>query len=67
MKIELREVRKEDENQIRMMYKEYINAELIAGIDTIEGIRDFEDLDKKTFNEWIEDLEKNKDKKQLPE
>lgn len=67
MKIELREVRKEDENQIRMMYKEYINAEPIAGIDTFEGIRDFEDLDKKTFNEWIEDLEKNKDKKQLPE
>lgn len=67
MKIELREVRKEDGNQIRIMYKEYMNAESIPGIDTFEGIRDFENLDKKTFNEWIEDLEKNKDEKRLPE
>ena len=67
MNIELREVRKEDENQVKIMYDEYMNSELIPGIDRFEGIRDFENLAKMSFNAWIEYLEKNKDEKQLPE
>ncbi len=66
MKIVIREVRKEDEEQVRKMYNEYMNSELIPGLDRFEGIRDFENLDKMSFNEWIEDLEKNKDENQLP-
>lgn len=67
MKIRIREVRKEDESQIRIMYDEYMNSEIIPGIDIFEGIRDFENLDKMCFDEWRKDLEKNKDEKQLPE
>ena len=64
--MEIREARKEDEFQIKKMYNEYINSEPMPGIDIFEGIRDFENLHKMTFDEWIEDLEKNKDEKQLP-
>lgn len=66
MKLEIREVRKEDKNQVKEMYDEYMNSELIPGIDRFEGIRDFENLEKMNFNEWIEVLEKNKDQEQLP-
>lgn len=67
MKIAIREARKEDKSQVRIMYDEYMNSEPITGIDRFEGIRDFENLDKMSFNEWIEYLEKNKDEKQMPE
>lgn len=63
--MQIREVKKEDENQIKEMYNEYMNSKLIPGIDRFEGIRDFEKLDKISFEEWIENLEKNKDEKQL--
>ena len=66
MEIEIREVKKEDEEQVKIMYDEYMNSKPIPGIDRFEGIRDFEKLDKMSFKEWIEDLEKNKDEKQLP-
>ena len=36
-----------------------MKSELIPGIDRFEGIRDFENLDKMTYDEWIKDLEKN--------
>lgn len=66
MEIEIREVKKEDEEQVKIMYDEYMNSKPIPRIDRFEGIRDFEKLNKMSFNEWIEDLEKNKDEKQLP-
>ena len=65
--MELREVTKQDEEEIIEMYDEYIISELIPGIDRFEGIRDFEKLEKLSFNDWIEDLEKNKYEENLPE
>lgn len=65
--MKLREVTKKDEEKIFEMYEEYMSSELIPGIDRFEGIRDFEKLNKLNFNEWIEDLEKNKHKENLPE
>ena len=63
----LREVVKQDEEKIIEMYEEYMSSELIPGIDRFEGIRDFEKLEKLSFNDWIDDLEKNKYEKNLPE
>ncbi|MBP3595934.1 MAG: GNAT family N-acetyltransferase [Clostridia bacterium] len=63
----LREVEEKDKKMIIKMYEEYMLSELIPGIDRFEGIRDFEKLDKLNFEEWINDLEKNKDEKNLPE
>ncbi len=65
--MELREVMKQDEKEILKMYKEYVSSESISGIDRFEGIRDFEKLEKMNFNDWIEDLEKNKYEENLPE
>ena len=48
MNIKLREAEKQDEMQVIEMYKEYINSELVPGIDTFEGIRDFEKLENLT-------------------
>ena len=62
--MKLREVTKQDKEKIMEMYEEYMLSELIPGIDRFEGIRDFEKLNKMSFNEWIEDLEKNKAEKQ---
>lgn len=67
MGIKLREANKEDEKEILQMYEEYLKAEPIDGIDTFEGIRDFEHLEKMNYDEWLEDLEFNKDKSNLPE
>lgn len=67
MNIKIREVNKDDKKQIEEMYQEYINSEAIQGIDTFEGIRDFENLEKMNFEQWLEDLEKNKDERNLPE
>ena len=63
----LREVVKQDEEKIIEMYEEYMSSELIPGIDRFEEIRDFEKLEKLSFNDWIDDLEKNKYEKNLPE
>ena len=63
----LKEVELEDEKIVLEVYKEYMSAVLLPGIDRFEGIRDFEEIDKCTFKEWINNLEKNKDEKNLPE
>lgn len=65
--MKLREVTKKDEEEIIEMYKEYLISELIPGIDRFEGIRDFEKLEKLTFDDWLEDLERNKHEENLPE
>ena len=58
--MELREATKQDKEKIIAMYDEYMKSELIPGIDRFEGIRDFEKLEKLSFREWLNDLEKNK-------
>ena len=63
----LREAKVDDEKIIKDMYDEYMFNEPIPGIDRFEGIRDLEKLDGKSFKEWIKDLEKGKDEKNLPE
>lgn len=65
--MKLREVTIQDKDKIVEMYEEYVESELIPGIDRFEGIRDFENLNKLNFEEWIEYLEKNKYKENLPE
>ena len=65
--MELREVTKQDKEKIIEMYDEYMMSELIPGIDRFEGIRNFEKIEKLSFNDWIDDLEKNKYEKNLPE
>lgn len=65
--MELREVTKQDKEKIIEMYDEYMMSELIPGIDRFEGIRDFEKIEKLSFNDWIDDFEKNKYEKNLPE
>lgn len=63
----IREPRSDDESVILEIYDEYINSEPIPGIDTFEGVRDFEQLEKMEFEEWLMHLEKNKHKENLPE
>ena len=62
----LREVLENDKEEILKIYEEYVNSEPIEGIDTFEGIRNFEHLEKMSFEEWYEELEKNKNKENLP-
>ncbi len=62
----IREPRIDDKKVILEIYDEYINSEPIPGIDTFEGVRDFEKLDKMSFEEWLMYLEKNKHKESLP-
>ena len=54
--MKLKEPTMKDEKKVMEMYKEYMTSNLIPGIDRFEGIRDFEKLNKMSFNEWIEDL-----------
>ncbi len=63
----IREPRIDDEKIILEIYDEYINSEPIPGIDTFEGVRSFEQLEKMDYKEWLEYLEKNKHKENLPE
>ena len=65
--MKLREVAKQDEEKIIEMYDEYLASELIPGMDKFEGIRDFKKLQKLSFNEWFEEIEKNKYEENLPE
>ena len=67
MDITIREVQPKDEKEIKNMFKEYMESDLIPGIDRFEGIRDFELLDKLNFAEWLEELERNKDANNLPD
>ena len=64
--MKLREVIKQDKEKIIEMYNEYMLSEPISGIDRFEGIRDFEKLEKLSFDDWLEDLEKNKYEENLP-
>ena len=65
--MKLREVTRQDKEKIMEMYEEYMLSKLIPGIDRFEGIRDFEKIEKLSFDEWIEDLEQNKHEENLPE
>ena len=67
MNLILREITLEDKDKIYEMYNEYISATPLVGIDTFEGIRDFEKLEYFEFPKWIETLELNKDEKNLPQ
>ena len=62
----LREANKNDEKELFEIYQEYINSKPILGIRTFEGVRDFENLGKMTFQQWLDDLEKNKYENNLP-
>ncbi len=63
----LREIQKQDKQAILEMYEEYMNSELTPGIDRFEGVRNFEHLGSMSFEEWLEELEFNKDKTRLPQ
>ena len=65
--MELREATKQDKEKIIEMYDEYMISELMPGIDRFEGIRDFEKLEKLSFDDWMDDLEKNKYEENLPD
>lgn len=65
--MKLREVTKKDKEKIIEMYNEYMLSELIPGIDRFEGIRDFEKLEELNFDDWLDELEKNKHEENLPE
>lgn len=62
----LREASINDEKIIKEMYDEYMSNDPLPGIDRFEGIRDLEKIKEKTFKEWIDELEKGKDEKNLP-
>lgn len=61
----LREVKIEDKDEILKIYQEYLSSEIIPGVDRFEGIRNLEHLSNLTFEEWINELEKNKDETKL--
>lgn len=64
--IKLREVVIEDKDEILRLYKEYMDAPPIPGIDTFEGVRNFEHLEELSFEDWFKELDFNKDKNNLP-
>ena len=64
--MELRKIVKEDKNEILLIYEEYIESEPIDGIDTFEGIRNLEHLNKMRFEEWYQELIDNEDKEKIP-
>ena len=61
-----REIVKTDEKEILKIYSEYIEAEPIEGIDTFEGIRNFEHIGSMGFKEWYKAVQDNKDKNKIP-
>lgn len=64
--MKLREANKNDEKELIEIYEEYINSKQTPGIRTFEGVRDFENLGKMNFKQWLEDLEDNKHEENLP-
>ena len=64
--MKLREANINDEKDLIKIYEEYINSKPIPGIRTFEGVRDFENLGKMNFKEWLDDLENNKNEENLP-
>ena len=61
----LREVKKNDKDKILKIYDEYLDSQLIEGIDRFEGVRNLEHLSKLTFEEWLEELDYYKDENRL--
>lgn len=64
--MKLREANKNDEKELLEIYKEYIESKPMPGIRIFEGVRDFENLNKMNFKQWLDDLEKNKYEENLP-
>ena len=64
--MKLREANANDEKELFEIYQEYINSKPIAGIRTFEGVKDFENLGKMNFQQWLDDLENNKNEENLP-
>lgn len=64
--MKLRESNINDEKELIEIYEEYINSKPIPGIRIFEGVRDFENLGKMNFKQWLDDLEKNKYEGNLP-
>lgn len=63
----LREMQKQDKQAVLDMYQEYMDSDLTPGIDRFEGVRNLEHLANMSFEEWLEELELNKDGTRLPE
>lgn len=63
--MELREILETDKTEILKIYNEYINVESTKGIDTFEGIRNFEHLENMDFEKWFQELQDNKNKDKL--
>ncbi len=64
--MKLREANANDEKELFEIYQEYINSKPIPGIRTFEGVKDFENLGKMNFQQWLDDLENNKNEENLP-
>ena len=64
--MKLREASENDEKELLEIYQEYINSKPIPGIRIFEGVRDFENLGKMNFQQWLNDLENNKYEENLP-
>ena len=64
--MKLREANEHDEKELLEIYQEYINSKPIPGIRIFEGVRDFENLGKMNFQQWLNDLENNKYEENLP-
>lgn len=66
MNVSIRKVTYQDKQAVLDMFDEYEKSELIPGIDRYEGIRNFEHLKDKTFEEWLEELENDEIEENLP-
>ena len=67
MNVIIRKVKLEDKQDVLDMFDEYEKSELIPGLDRYEGIRNFEHLKEKSFEEWLEELTNDEDETKLPE
>ena len=62
----LREVNQDDEIELNKFYEEYLNSEPIPGVDIFEGIRDLESFGQMDFETWLNNLNRQKNKDNLP-
>lgn len=65
--MKLREVNENDEKELLEIYQEYINSKPMPGIGIFEGVIDFKNLGRMNFQQWLNNLEKNKYEENLPE
>lgn len=63
----LREVNQDDEIELNRLYEEYFTSEPISGIDIFEGIRDLERFGQMDFKTWLNYLNSQKNKENLPQ